>query len=241
MLNTKLTALKAERELMQTAYSVKYNQLIKGLDLIVDKYFVKPFNAKCIRRWFREEFYPERGVYINFEIGFHNVTEDRIDFGSDMYFTYDSFKQSLEVNYGTCGAYSKRDEYQVKRVKTIAYVWDHISDIESELNKYAVEITPVVLDNYDKLYEIDRAISSIEQEINTQKKTEIAESIQVGKVLFYNEQVSLCASQKHFSGKCEVVKVTPKFVTLIDSYNRETRIKKEYLVSHAFQNYITIE
>lgn len=240
-MENKLTALKAERDLIQTAYSVTYDNLIKGLDLIIDKYFVKPFNAKCIRRWFREEFYPERGVYINFEVGFFNLSEDRIDFGSDMYFTYDSFKKSLEVNYGTCGAYSKTDEYQVKRVKTIAHVWDHISEIESELDNYATEITPVVLNNYDKLNEIDRAISSIEHEIQTQKKTEIAESIQVGKVLFYNEQVSLRASQKHFSGRCEIVKVTPKFVTLRDNYNRETRIKKEYLVSHAFQNYITIE
>lgn len=239
-MENKLTALRAERELIQTAYSVKYDELIKGLDLIIDKYFVKPFNAKCIRRWFREEFYPERGVYINFEIGFHNVTEDRIDFGSDMYFTYDSFKQSLETNYGTCGAYSRKNEYQVKRVKTLAYVWDHIEDIESELNNYAIEITPVVLDNYDNLYEIDRKITSIENEINSQKKNSIAESIQVGKVIFYNEQISLRADQKLFSGECEVTKVTPKFVVIKDNFDREFRIKKEQIVAHAFQEYISI-
>lgn len=239
-MENKIIALRAERELIETAYSVKYDELIKGLDLIIDKYFVKPFNAKCIRRWFREEFYPERGVYINFEIGFHNVTEDRIDFGSDMYFTYDSFKQSLEANYGTCGAYSRKDEYQVKRVKTLAYVWDHVIDIEAELNKYAAEITPVVLDNYDKIYDIDKKILSIEHEINSQKKTAIAESIQVGKVIYYNEQISLRAVQKLFSGRCEVVKVTPKFVTLRDNYDRETRVRKEYIVNHAFKNYVTI-
>lgn len=240
-MENKLTALKAERELIQTAYSVTYDHLIKGLDLIIDKYFVKPFNAKCIRRWFREEFYPERGVYINFEIGFHNVTEDRIDFGSDMYFTYDAFKQSLEVNYGTCGAYSKKDEYQVKRVKTIAYVWDHISEIESELNNYAIEITPVVVDNYDKINDIDKEILSIEHEIQRQKKNAIADSIQVGKVIFYNEQKSLRVTQKLFSGRCEVTKVTPKFVVIKNNLDREFRIKKEHIVAHAFNDYITIE
>lgn len=240
-MENKLIALKAERELIQTAYSVKYDELIKSLDLIIDKYFVQPFNAKCIRRWFREEFYPERGVYINFEIGFHNISEDRIDFGSDMYFTYDSFKQSLEVNYGTCGTYSKKDEYQVKRVKTIAYVWDHIEDIESELNNYAIEITPVVLDNYDNLYEIDRKITSIEHEIQTQKKNAIAESIQVGKVIFYKELISLRAAQRLFSSECEVIKVTPKFVVVKNNFDKEFRIKKEQLVSHAFQDYITIK
>lgn len=239
-MENKLIALRAERELIETAYSVKYDDLIKGLDLIIDKYFVKPFNAKCIRRWFREEFYPEHGVYINFEIGFHNVTENRIDFGSDMYFTYESFKQSLETNYGTCGTYSKKDEYQVKRVKTLAYVWDHISDIEAELNKYVAEITPVVLDNYDKIRDIDNKILSIEREINAQKKTAIAESIQVGKVVFYNESVSLRSSQRYFSGRCEVVKVTPKFVTLRDNYDRETRVRKDYIVNHASKNYVTI-
>lgn len=239
-MENKLIALRAERELIQTAYSVKYDELIKGLDLIIDKYFIKPFNAKCIRRWFREEFYPERGVHINFEIGFYNTTEDRIDFGSDMYFTYDSFKQSLETNYGTCGAYSRKDEYQVKRVKTLAYVWDHIEDIESELNNYAIEITPVVLDNYDNLYEIDRKITSIENEINSQKKNSIAESIQVGKVIFYNEQISLRADQKLFSGTCEITKVTPKFVVIKNNFDREFRIKKEQIVAHAFQDYISI-
>ena len=239
-MENKLIALRAERELIQTAYSVKYDELIKGLDLIIDKYFIKPFNAKCIRRWFREEFYPERGVHINFEIGFYNTTEDRIDFGSDMYFTYDSFKQSLETNYGTCGAYSRKDEYQVKRVKTLAYVWDHIEDIESELNNYAIEITPVVLDNYDNLYEIDRKITSIENEINSQKKNSIAESIQVGKVIFYNEQISLRADQKLFSGTCEITKVTPKFVVIKNNFDREFRIKKEQIVAHAFQEYISI-
>ena len=240
-MENKLIALRAERELIQTAYSVKYDELIKGLDLIIDKYFIKPFNAKCIRRWFREEFYPERGVSINFEIGFHNVTEDRIDFGSDMYFTYDSFKQSLETNYGTCGAYSRKDEYQVKRVKTLAYVWDHIEDIESELNNYAIEITPVVLDNYDNLNEIDRKITSIEQELQTQKKNAISESIQVGKVIFYNEQKSLRAAQKLFSGECEVTKVTPKFVVVKNNFDREFRIRKEHIVAHAFNDYITIK
>ena len=239
-MENKLIALRAERELIQTAYSVKYDELIKGLDLIIDRYFIKPFNAKCIRRWFREEFYPERGVHINFEIGFYNTTEDRIDFGSDMYFTYDSFKQSLETNYGTCGAYSRKDEYQVKRVKTLAYVWDHIEDIESELNNYAIEITPVVLDNYDNLYEIDRKITSIENEINSQKKNSIAESIQVGKVIFYNEQISLRADQKLFSGTCEITKVTPKFVVIKNNFDREFRIKKEQIVAHAFQEYISI-
>lgn len=240
-MENKLIALKAEKELIQTAYSVKYDELIKGLDFIIDKYFVKPFNAKCIRRWFREEFYPERGVHINFEIGFHNVTEDRIDFGSDMYFRYDSFKQSLEANYGTCGAYSRKDEYQVKRVKTLAYIWDHIEDIESELNNYTAEITPVVLDNYDNLYEIDRKITSIEHEINSRKKNSIAESIQVGKVIYYNEQVSLRAVQKLFSGVCEVTKVTPKFVVVKNNFDAEFRIKKEHVVAHAFQDYITIK
>lgn len=236
-----LIALRAEKELIQTAYSVKYDELINSLDLIIDKYFVKPFNAKCIRRWFREEFYPERSVHINFEIGFHNINEDRLDFVSDMYFRYDSFKQSLEVNYGTCGMYSKKDEYQVKRAKTIAYVWDHIEDIESELNNYAIEITPVVLDNYDNLYEIDRKITSIEHEIQTQKKNAIAESIRVGKVIFYNEQISLSAAHKLFSGECEVTKVTPKFVVIKNNFDREFRIKKEQIVAHVFQDYITIK
>ena len=116
----------------------------------------------------------------------------------------------------------------------------HIEDIESELNNYAIEITPIVLDNYDNLYEIDRKITSIEHEIQTQKKNAIAESIQVGKVIFYNEQISLRADQKLFSGECEVTKVTPKFVVIKDNFDREFRIKKEQIVAHAFQEYITI-
>lgn len=239
-MENKLAALMAERELLQTAYSVKYEELLKGLDLIIDKYFIKPFNATCIRRWFREKFDGERGVYVNFELGFYNVEENRIDFGSDMFFTYDTSKQSLRVNYGTCGEYSREDEYQVKRVKTISYVWDHIDDIEAELNTYALNITPVVFDNYDNLYELDRKITSLEHEIKTQQKNIITESIQAGKVIFYNEGCTLYTRQRHFNGCCEVTRVTPKFVVMKDSCGRDIRIKKEDIVNHALQNHITI-
>lgn len=237
-MKNKLAALEAQRELIVEAYSVEYDTIIKDLDRIIDKYFVEPFDAECIRRWIREDFYPERSIYINFDVGFHNVKEDRIDFGSDISFSYDSFKQSLQVNYGTCGAYSKDDEYQVKRVKTLAYVWENIDTIEEELNTYAVRITPVVLNHYDTLHDIDRQISSIEQAITVQKKNDILKTIQVGSVVSNNENWS---PQRLFAGVCDVIKITPKFVVLKDSYDRIYRIKKEEIVNRIFMNHLIIK
>ena len=117
-MKTKLIALNAELELIKEEYSVIYDKLISDLDKIINKYFIEPFDAKCIRRWFREDFHLNRGVYINFEIGFYNAEENRVDFGSDIWFEYCTAEGQLKVNYGTCGSYSKADIYQVKRVKT---------------------------------------------------------------------------------------------------------------------------
>lgn len=240
-MENKLLAPEAERDLICTAYTLKYTEIIKGLDLIIDKYFIKPFTGTCIRRWIQPGYDSKGGVYINFEIGFYNPSEGLVDFGSDMDFSYDSFKQLLEVNYGTCGRHSRHDEYQVKRVKTLAYVWDNIDNIETELNEYAIQIAPVILAQEHELYDIDRKISSIKQEINIQKKNIIEESIHVGTVIFYNENVSLRASQKLFLGTCEVVKTTPKFVVVKNNLGKVFRIRKEQLVSHAFNKYITVE
>lgn len=237
-MKTKLITLNAELELIKEEYSVIYDKLISDLDKIINKYFIEPFDAKCIRRWFREDFHPNRGVYINFEIGFYNVEENRIDFGSDIWFEYCTAEGQLKVNYGTCGSYSKADIYQVKRVKTLAHVWNHIEEIEAELNTYAGKVTPTVIEYTDKISDIEHEINKIEQEINRQEEEKIDRSIVVGVYMHYAPDCMLYGRQKHFFDTCKVTKVTPKFVTLTPNSGMEYKVRKVELIKHIKLDYI---
>lgn len=237
-MKTKLVALNAELDLLKEEYKVIYDKMISNLDKIINKYFVEPFDAKCTRRWFREDFYPKRGIDIDFEIGFHNVEEDKLDFGSDMWFEYCTSKGHLKVNHGTCGYYSKEDVYQVKRIKALAHVWNHIYEIEAELGNYAAEVAPIVIDYSDRISDIEHEINNIEHQIRKQEEAEIEAAICVGTIMYYDPDCTLFGRQKHFFDTCKVTKVTPKFVTLTANNGAEYKVRKDSIIRHIMLDYI---
>lgn len=189
-METKLNGLKAELDLEKEMYHVIYDDLIKELDVILNKWFINPFEATCTRRWFRENFSVDGAVDINFEVGFFNPKENRIDFGSDLWFCYRTDKQQLEVNYGTCGAHGKDEIYQVKRIKALAYVWEHIDEIEAELSEYSAKVTPIVKSHNEKIYEIEHEIRQIEHAIREENKKQLELSLHVGDIVTYAEDVN---------------------------------------------------
>lgn len=188
-METKLACLRAELELEKEMYHVIYDDMIKELDVILNRWFINPFEATCTRRWFRENFRVDGAVDINFEVGFFNPKENRIDFGSDLWFYYSTDKQKLEVNYGTCGTHGKDAIYQVKRIKALAYVWEHIDEIESELSEYSIKVTPIVKSHNDRMYELEHQISVVEQAIREEAMKQIEASLHIGDVVRYDESV----------------------------------------------------
>lgn len=237
-MKAKLDALNAELDLVKEEYNAIYEQMITRLDSILNKWFVDPFGAKCLRRWFKEEFFPEKSIYINFEIGFHNTEEDRTDFGSDMWFEYSGSSNQLKVNHGTCGSYSKEDVYQVKRILALAHVWNNIAEIERDLREYTSEVTPVVLGYYDTFSKLEKEITQVSSAIVNAEKEKIESSIHVGATLHYDTECHLHCRQKLFFDVCSVVKITPKFVTLSAKDGTEYKIRKEELVKHILLNYV---
>lgn len=234
-----LFALNAERDMIITANTIVSNQLLKKVDSIIDTWFTFPFEATCKRRWIQEQTYPERGIYINFEIGFFDSETNAIDFGSDIDFYYDSIKNTLEMNYGTCGKFSKKDVYQFKRAKILSYVFDNIEKIETEFHEFCVENCPVFLKNYEAVTEIDSKICQVEQQIKNQKRANIADALQVGSTLLYNKDCSLRIRDRLFNGIYTIKKVTPKFVVLEGEFS-ECRIRKELIIDHVSRNFLSI-
>lgn len=237
-METKLKALNAELELIKEGYNIIYDEKVSKLDSILNKYIISCSDAICTRRFFREGF--NQGIEIIFELGFHNAEENRIDFASDIWAEFCSDTSELKINYGTCGSYSKSDIYQVKRVKLIAYIWDHIKEIEEQLTKYSEELKPVVNKYWNDVYEIEKEIRTIESKIKEEELLNIESSLVVNRIIEYAENCSLHTYQRHFSGRCKIIKVTPKFVTLLNKFEQEYRVRKDKIINHIHNGHINV-
>lgn len=237
--DTRLEVLMAERDLLESAYNAQYSYIMCELDTLINKWFVSPFNAKCLRMWLREEWLPERGIIINFEIGFHNVEEDRTDFGSDISFMYSYKDNCLSANYGTCGTYNKNNIYQVRRVQTLTHVWNNINDIEAELGQFSEKITPVVIQYRDNIDSVEHEILAIQSHMKEERCAEIESMFRVGLRMTYCE-TNLDKSIMLFPYTATINKITPKLVTVV-SKSKEYKLRKKDIVQHIFKNYIEIE
>ena len=112
--------LRQECEAQQNALQQTTEAIVKGLTSF--KVIVSPVYVS----WWGSSY----GTRISFEISF--VKEDgKTDFGSDIRINFDD--NGLEVNYGSCGGFTKYNIYQVERIKLISRLFDHIEDIEKEI------------------------------------------------------------------------------------------------------------
>ena len=114
--------LNAELDLIEAAQKQNVELLTKDLDNILNNYFVTPVESVVARRFIKHGCW-SKDVEFYFEIGFYNPEENRIDFGSDTSFEYNSNKRELSVNHGCCGSFTKKNIYQFKRALLIAEVY----------------------------------------------------------------------------------------------------------------------
>ena len=175
-----------------------------------------------------------------FEIGFYNTDENRINFGSDLWIDYSSEKNELRINHGTCGYYSKADIYQVRRAKLLAYVWEHISEIESELKIFAESIAPTITNYENKRIQLESEIHTIERTVELAERNQIDESLVPGTRLAYVDNVNLARHYILFGGSIRVIKRTPKYVFGLDDYDRECKLKAADIIQHVYKKYMTI-
>ena len=233
-----ITALEAELDLLTETNRINSDRLILMLDEILHTYFTDIVDAVILRRWFNHGSW-KKSVQIYFEIGFKNEQENCIDFGSDTSFAYDFEKGELEVNYGTCGCFTKKDQFQFKRAKLISNVYDNVDLIEDELKQLSQEACNAFYDTDVKIAEVEHNISKIEHETVRLKKKSIEESICVGDHLSYSSTTKCRTSCRLFNTRVQVLKITPKYVVTTDGYNNK-RFRKDEVVNHIFNGYIKV-
>lgn len=234
---TELAALQEELNKVKTTLHEEHDKYLTKVSAVIDKWFVKPLNAVCSRVYMQQGWRCDNDT-VQFDVGFYNETEQRVDFGSDVSFYFENNK--LHANYGTCGMYTKEDVYQIKRVKLLNYIWDNVNEIEQELLSI-VSVSSVLLNEYrNTIYSIEAHIRNLEEQARQAEKQEVEKHIVVGKELAYNQDCNLHRSYRLFDSVCTITHVTPKTVTIRGLYNNPRRVRKESLVDHIYKNYIKI-
>lgn len=183
-----IIAIKAQLEMTDLLLEQERVALLEKVEFVLNKYIVSPHDAKLLRKSIRTEY--GDNISIQFEVGFWNNEEQRVDFGSDLWGDFCTDKNKLRINYGTCGSYDSSETYQVRRVRLIADIWKNIEAIEAEL----LEITTIAQYRYRALVnerdDYHYQLSQIEAKQAENELREIEESLCVGDVLTYDESVS---------------------------------------------------
>ena len=233
-MNTEISALEAQLEMANEIAKVEYDALIADLDVIVNKYFVTPHNSVCTRRWMDSGF--DDSAHIDFEIGFKNELENRIDFGSDMWFEFDSKRNELRVNHGTCGYFSKSDIYQVRRVELISYVFNHILEIEQELRALCARAAEILNKNDNIKWDIEREITRIKKQEKDNELSVIESNIKLYTQLSYAETCEKRFNHRLFNEPVTVTHITPKYITVNGlTTGRVMRLKKADLLEEIYR------
>ncbi len=181
--------VQAQLDMVRELIRVEHAKLLAEVETVVKNLIVEPNGATLIRK--RLEFGLHDNVEIWFEVGFHNWEEDRIDFGSDVWFTFDSNNNELSLNYGTIGSYSKSNMYQVRRVNLVASVFKNIEQIEAALAEIARTANAGPYRKYiNEGYKYESELNKIDKEIATQARNELEATLKEGMILTYSDQVN---------------------------------------------------
>lgn len=239
--NTKLQELHANLDMVKEIIKTHKEAALAKLDEVITKYFLILPEARVTRRDVRPDMW--HGIEFVFDIGFWNEAEERIDFGSDFWGSYEQYKNhKLGINYGTCGTFHHDDIYQIKRLQLLGQVANTWDTINEELDKVAESCKPY-LEALDEMYKIEAEINSIKKEIVAARRAEVEKSLAIGVSLIYNEDIP--TRERLFGTHDEpyyITKMTPKFVYLGLSPDTVPdmcyKVKKESLVSSLANNKI---
>ena len=237
-MNTELISLEAELEILKEAQRVSYDKQVQRLDSILNKWFVEKYeNARCLRRWFRQDYFD--GMIVCAEIGFYNVNEDRIDFASDFSIDFSTDKGELRINHGCCGYFSKKEVYQFRRAKIISDIFENIKEIESDLNEFCADVSPEFITFENDVYDLEHKISKIKSDMVAKEKDNIDKQLVVGSSLYYAADSNIRVCDKMFGGKPTIIKVTPKFLTLACDSVR-FKLRRSEVVDHVYKKYLVL-
>lgn len=185
-MNTQVELLQADLEMTTAAINVEQEKLHNMIEEILMNSIVRAHDARITRKRIQSGFNEE--IEIIFEIGFWNSEENRIDFGSDMWGEYSTRTNEVSLNYGTCGTYSKQDEYQVRRAMLIADFWSKIEEIEKCFAEVVAK-ADVYLSLENKLYDITFKMDKIKEQDRESEIQAIEQQLSIGDILEYDESI----------------------------------------------------
>jgi hypothetical protein len=242
-MNSRIIEIQADMEMTKELLKVERETILGKIQTVLYECIIVPCCANLIKTNFSIGLCgkPE----IDFEIGFWNPDENRIDFGSDAYFSIGDNKEHLQINYGTIGSYDITDFCQVKRVRMINHIFDHINEIEDRLNEILNEYCGKYIELDDHRNDLYYEERRLEKETIDVKKAEIESSLTKGVRVSYKDEVfyrdRIFEVDHHCNNKTwEIIKETPKFVTLANVENYTHKCKKEVLVNEIYKGNIVI-
>lgn len=231
-MDAKIEALKAELELVKEANHAKYKALMEEVNYVINK-FMSVKGGTLIRSWASKTF--RDSVEFAFEIGFKNE-EDKLDWGSEIDFHYDSEKKMLSVNHGCIGTFDKTNIYQFRRAALLSFVFDNIEFIEQEFENF-IPAAQEALNTRDEL-KIEIEIRNIETKQREEVKANIEQSLTLNKKIMYSAECEVPQKHRLFCGVLTVTKITPKYVCFCDEYERLIKLKKDDVVNSIYKGYI---
>lgn len=222
-----------------------YTSIVEKLETVLEKLIIKPCEAHLVRAsitpGYRDDF------NFAFEVGFWNVEEDRVDFGSEIWFEYIS-GEGITINHGTIGRFNKTNTYQFKRISLLNYVITNLNTIEDALAVVMAE-TSEYQNKCQESYNLSAQLCKALEEDKAEKIATIEKTLAVGDVLCYKDDIKLhsrlfgtgwgnIADKKDF---WKIVKITPKKLYLIQCVNEQMSplsVKKEQVLSHLYAGLI---
>ena len=241
-MTNEMIAVQANIDMTKELLKTEKNRLIAKLEDIVNKFIVNPHGAMITQRDIRIGLWSE--TEIQFNIGFYNEAEKRVDFASDAWFEYNTKKNELLVNYGTIGNYSKSNIYQVKRVKMIADIFEKIHEIEAHLGMLVKEADEGQWRNLtSQLYEYEEQMSQLKKDLRAQQIAVAEYELKEGDVVYYNPDVRL--GYKLFPANSEfkatVIRICEKTVKVKDRNGRTYQVPKDKFCAQIVDALLIVE
>ena len=240
-MENKIIALEAQLEMNNELVKSEYRTLIALVEATIKEYITDPYGAVLTRKQLRTGLWDE--IEIMFEVGFHNVEENRIDFGSDVWFEYNTKKNELAINYGTIGNYTKSNIYQVKRVNLVAGIFANIAAIESAFAAIAERANSGKYREYlQEEYKIEAEISQAKKTLKAQQLKAIEYSLKEGDAVKYSKSVR-CRDQlfNTNSGAWTIHRICEKTIKVKSPLYGEVRqFPKERIIALISQGYLLV-
>ena len=182
-MENRLQVLEAERDLHKEVACELIKQIENKVQELLDMIICSQTGASILRSPYIRAYRDEANLYV--DIGFRDSSNnDKVDFGSNFDFHYDIYKHEITVNHGTIGEWGINDIFQVGRIKTLMYIFEHYNEIVEELTNV------IQLDDYfeakNQQYTCEKEISEIKNKINAIKRDQLINSFKVDQI--YKEQ-----------------------------------------------------